>query len=120
MVHTCLEHSSHLHPRLKNPNLDFMHRKQTLPFSTSSFNDPSSGKLSSSALVNTVIKNGFEYDLLDNRKGRLHTNFLISATLSKKVLIFSKKLFTSTSTFKFEVEVDTIWGENQKFFTESS
>ena len=28
-------------------------------------------------------------DLLDNRIGRLHTNFQVSATLSKKVLIFS-------------------------------
>ena len=28
------------------------------------------------------------YDFLDNRIGRLHTYFQISATLSKKVLIF--------------------------------
>ena len=32
-------------------------------------------------------------DLLDNRIGRLHTNFQISATLSKKVLIFPPKLY---------------------------
>ena len=54
LAHTILEQSSHLHPRLKKPNLDFMQRKQTLPFSTSSFIVPSSGKLSSSALVKTV------------------------------------------------------------------
>ena len=57
------------------------------------------------------------FDLLDNRIGRLHTNFQIYVTLSEKVLIFSKKLFTST--FKVEVEVkvdDTIWGKNQNFF----
>ena len=31
------------------------------------------------------------HDLLDELKGRLHTNFQISATLSKKVLIFVPK-----------------------------
>jgi len=54
LAQTCLEQSSHLHPRLKNPNLVFMHRKQTLLFSTSSLRLPSKGKPSSSALVNTV------------------------------------------------------------------
>ena len=38
----------------------------------------------------------------------------------EKVMIFSKILSTSTSTFEVEVEVDTIWGKNQKFFTDSS
>ena len=47
--------SSHLHPRLKNPNLVFMHRKQTLPFSTSSFRFPSKGRPSSSAFVKTDL-----------------------------------------------------------------
>ena len=57
-------------------------------------------------------------DLLDNCIGRLHTNFQVSATLSKKVLIFSHNFSTSTPTLK--VEVDNIWGKNQIFFTESS
>ena len=48
-------------------------------------------------------------DLLDNRIGRLHTNFYISPTLSKKVLIFPQ--IVSTSTLKVEVD---------NFFTESS
>ena len=46
--------------------------------------------------------------------GRLHTNFQISATLSKKYLIFSKNL--STSTFDVEVEVDTIWEKEAELF----
>ena len=55
-------------------------------------------------------------DLLDNYIGRLHTNFQMSATLSKKVLIFfSINLSTPTSTFKVEVEVDTIWGKIRNF-----
>ena len=45
-----------------------------------------------------------ECDLLDNRIGRLHTNYQISATLSKKVLIFSQIVSTSTLTLKVEVE----------------
>ena len=52
---TCRVQSSHLHPRLKNPNLVFMHRKQTLPFSTSSFRFPSKGRPSSSAFVKTDL-----------------------------------------------------------------
>ena len=35
------------------------------------------------------------YDNLDGCIGRLHTNFQISATLSKKVLIFSQKGYFS-------------------------
>ena len=33
------------------------------------------------------------YDLLDGPKKRLHTNFQVSASLSKKVLIFFQKKF---------------------------
>ena len=58
-------------------------------------------------------------DILDNRIGRLHTNFQVSATLSKKVLFFFLQIL-STSTFKVGVEVDKICGINQNFFTESS
>ena len=54
LEHICLEHRSHLLPLLKKPNLVFIQRKQTFPFSTSSFSVPSSGKLSNSAFVNTV------------------------------------------------------------------
>ena len=36
------------------------------------------------------------YDLLDGGIGRLHTNFQISATLSKKVLIFLANLEISS------------------------
>ena len=54
-------------------------------------------------------------DLLDNRIGRLHTNFQITATLSKKVLIFSKILSTFTFKVEVEVEVDTIWGKIRTF-----
>ena len=37
-------------------------------------------------------------DLIDNRIGRLHTNFHVSATLSKKVLIFPQK-------FKYQISL---------------
>ena len=47
-------------------------------------------------------------DLLDNRIGRLHTNFQISATLSKKVLIFSPNFIHFH--FHFHFKVDKIWG----------
>ena len=56
-------------------------------------------------------------DLLDNRIGRLLTNFQISATLSKKVLIFLQIVSNSTLTLKIEVEVDKFF---EKIRTESS
>ena len=54
-------------------------------------------------------------DILDNRIGRLHTNFEVSTTLSKKVLIFSQIL--STSTFKVELKWKWIqFGEKIRTF----
>ena len=39
------------------------------------------------------------YDNIDGSIGRLHTNFQISATLSKKVLIFVPKMHFKTFLF---------------------
>ena len=65
-VQTCLEHSSHFMPRLKNPNFDFIHRKQIFPFSTSSFIVPSNGNAKKKEtekileIENLRISKGFE------------------------------------------------------------
>ena len=57
-----------------------------------------------------------ECDLLDNRIGRLLTNFQISATLSKKVLIFPPNCIHTHFNFKSEVEVDTFFEKIRTFF----
>ena len=53
-------------PRLKNPNFDFIHRKQIFPFSTSSFIVPSNGNAKKKEtekireIENLRISKGFE------------------------------------------------------------